>query len=175
MDLPADKRRASRRQDSRRAAGRATPGARRPFLMPKRRYGTGSPFQRAAEQPELYRFLDAGNTEAGRTLSEPASKKRRCTKSRDAGQRLGGERYGDFSLASLPMVQWRRKPAATRRACPDAGAGERARRAPRRSLGAYQRATGASIAVNGAERDRRQRGASAKGRESGGARRTCGS
>ena len=40
----------------------------------------------------LYRFLDAGNTEAGRTLGEPASKKRRCTKSRDAGQRLGGER-----------------------------------------------------------------------------------
>lgn len=43
--------------------------------------------------PYLYRFLDAGNTEAGRTLSEPASKKRRCTKSRDVGQRLGGERY----------------------------------------------------------------------------------
>jgi hypothetical protein len=42
----------------------------------------------------LYRFLDAGNTEACRTLGEPASKKRRCTKSRDAGQRLGGERYG---------------------------------------------------------------------------------
>ena len=40
----------------------------------------------------MYRFLDAGDTEAGRTLSEPASKKRRCTKSRDAGQRLGGER-----------------------------------------------------------------------------------
>ncbi|HVP98921.1 MAG TPA: hypothetical protein VMS87_06675, partial [Roseiarcus sp.] len=47
----------------------------------------------------LYRFLDAGNTEAGRTLGDPASKKRRCTKSRDAGQRLGGEHYGDFSLA----------------------------------------------------------------------------
>ena len=41
----------------------------------------------------MYRFLDAGNTEAGRTLGEPASKKRRCTKSRDAGQQLGGERY----------------------------------------------------------------------------------
>jgi hypothetical protein len=26
--------------------------------------------------------------------SEPASKKRRCRMSRDAGQRLGGERYG---------------------------------------------------------------------------------
>jgi len=54
------------------------------------------------EGPQLYRFLDAGNTEACRTLGEPASKKRRCTKSRDAGQRLGGERYGDFSLASHP-------------------------------------------------------------------------
>jgi hypothetical protein len=51
------------------------------------------------ERPQLYRFLDAGNTEAGRTLGEAASKKRRCTKSRDAGQRLGGEHYGDFSLA----------------------------------------------------------------------------
>jgi hypothetical protein len=36
-------------------------------------------------------------------LRAPASKKRRGTKSRDAGQRLGGERYGDFSLASHPM------------------------------------------------------------------------
>jgi hypothetical protein len=46
------------------------------------------------ERPELYRFLDAGDTEAGRTLSEPASKKRRCTKSRDAGQRLGASAMG---------------------------------------------------------------------------------
>jgi hypothetical protein len=36
-------------------------------------------------------------------LRPPASKKGRGTKSRDAGQRLGGERYGDFSLASHPM------------------------------------------------------------------------
>jgi hypothetical protein len=38
--------------------------------------------------------LDAGNAKAFRMRSRPASKKRRGTKSREAGQRLGGERYG---------------------------------------------------------------------------------
>jgi hypothetical protein len=52
------------------------------------------------ERPQLYRFLDAGSTEAGRTLGEPASKKRRCTKSRDVGQRLGGERYEVLDLGN---------------------------------------------------------------------------
>ena len=33
-------------------------------------------------------------------LRRPASKKRQGTKSREAGQRLGGERYGDFRLAA---------------------------------------------------------------------------
>jgi hypothetical protein len=37
--------------------------------------------------------LDAGGAETIRMRRRPASKKRRCTKSRDAGQRLGGERY----------------------------------------------------------------------------------
>ena len=61
--------------------------------------GSFPPSPAVHERSLVYRFLDAGNTEAGRTLGEPASKKRRCTKSRDAGQRLGGEHYGDFSLA----------------------------------------------------------------------------
>ena len=33
----------------------------------------------------------------------PASKKRQGTKSREAGQRLGSERYGDFRLAAHSM------------------------------------------------------------------------
>jgi hypothetical protein len=51
----------------------------------------------------LCRFLDAGDTEALRTLGKPASKKRQGTKSRSAGERLGGERYGDFRLAAHSM------------------------------------------------------------------------
>jgi hypothetical protein len=47
----------------------------------------------ALRRPELYRFLDAGGAETIRMRRRPASKKRRCTKSRDAGRRLGGERY----------------------------------------------------------------------------------
>jgi hypothetical protein len=48
--------------------------------------------------------LDAGNTETRRTLSEPASKKRQGTKSREVGQRLGGERYGELMLAPSLMA-----------------------------------------------------------------------
>ena len=46
------------------------------------------------------RFLDAGNNETLRTLSEPASKKRQGTKSREVGHWPGSERYGD--LMSVP-------------------------------------------------------------------------
>jgi hypothetical protein len=46
--------------------------------------------------PRLCRFLDAGSTETFRTLSQPASKKRRGTKSREGWRRLGGDRYGDL-------------------------------------------------------------------------------
>ena len=51
----------------------------------------------------LYRFLDAGNAKTFRMRSRPASKKRRGTKSRDAGQQLGSERYGDLMCGP---VRW---------------------------------------------------------------------
>ena len=51
----------------------------------------------------MCRFLDAGGTETLHTRGEPASKKRQGTKSREAGRRLGGERYGDFRLAAHSM------------------------------------------------------------------------
>ena len=60
---------------------------------------------RLPERSVLCRFLDAGGTEAFRPLGEPASKKRQGAKSREAGQRLGGERYGDFRLAQLPFFR----------------------------------------------------------------------
>ena len=47
-----------------------------------------------AEWPELYRFLDAGSDETVRTLSEPASKKRRGTKSRGVWGRVGSRAMG---------------------------------------------------------------------------------
>jgi hypothetical protein len=50
------------------------------------------------ERPELYRFLDAGNTEAGRMHRRPASKKRRGTKSREVGRRRSSECYELFDL-----------------------------------------------------------------------------
>jgi hypothetical protein len=37
-------------------------------------------------------------------LSEPASKKRQGTKSREVGQRLGSERYGDLMLGPSSVV-----------------------------------------------------------------------
>ena len=50
--------------------------------------------------PLLCRFLDAGNTETLRMVGEPASKKRRGTKSREAGERAGGERYEVLALGN---------------------------------------------------------------------------
>ena len=44
---------------------------------------------KGTELPPLYRFLDAGSAETFRMRSWPASKKRRGTKSRDAGQAAG--------------------------------------------------------------------------------------
>ena len=46
------------------------------------------------ERQELYRFLDAGSDETVRTLSEPASKKRRGTKSRGVWGRVGSRAMG---------------------------------------------------------------------------------
>jgi len=48
--------------------------------------------------------LDAGNAEVLRTLSELASKKRQGTKSRDFGERLGSEGYGDLMLAPSSLA-----------------------------------------------------------------------
>ena len=49
-------------------------------------------------QPELYRFLDAGDTETFRMRSRPASKKRRGTKSREVGRRRSSECYEVLDL-----------------------------------------------------------------------------
>jgi hypothetical protein len=130
----------------------------------------------AAGWPELYRFLDAGNTEAGRALSEPASKKRRCTKSRDAGQRLGGERYGDFSLVSLAS-KWSGGGASLRRRAGHAWMRERAREREKRLRRRLKGIDGRrAIDRRGPGREgSHRREASAKGRESGGAQKGSGS
>ena len=52
----------------------------------------------------LCRFLDAGNDESLGRLSWPASKKRQGTKSREVGNWLGSERYGDLMLAPISMM-----------------------------------------------------------------------
>src|SRR5262245_4096272 len=49
-------------------------------------------------------FLDAGNNETLRTLSEPASKKRQGTKSREVGHRPRSECYGDLMPAPTSMI-----------------------------------------------------------------------
>jgi len=48
--------------------------------------------------------LDAGNDETVLALRRPASKKRQGTKSREVGERLSSERYGDLILAPAVMV-----------------------------------------------------------------------
>ena len=116
------------------------------------------------ERPELYRFLDAGIDETVRALSEPASKKRRGTKSREVGHPAAQRALWGLVLAPRSRLGRGELHALHARA------GERARKASRPALEGYQRAPGASIAMNRVERDRRQRGASAKGRDSGGAR-----
>ena len=50
--------------------------------------------------PELYRFLDAGDTESFRMRSRPASKKRRGTKSREVGHRRSSECYEVLDLGN---------------------------------------------------------------------------
>ena len=50
--------------------------------------------------PVLYRFLDAGGTEAFRMRSRPASKKRRGTKSREVGHRRSSECYEVLDLGN---------------------------------------------------------------------------
>ena len=102
----------------------------------------------ARESPLLYRFLDAGSTETFRMRSRPASKKRRGTKSRDAGQQLGSERYGD--LMGEP-VRWGPLPwSGDLHACKRERASERKASPP--AVEGYERALGGLIVVNRVER-----------------------
>ena len=96
----------------------------------------------------------------------PASKKRQGTKSRSAGRRLGGERYGDFRLAPHSMLARHRGGAARMPAC---GGGRGSGRSVPAGSEGYRRAPGGWIARNRVERDRRRRGAGARERQSGGA------
>lgn len=127
---------------------------------------------RAVQRAELCRFLDAGGTKPLGTLGEPASKKRRGTKSRGVWGRVGSQRYGDLIFAPIMTVGAKLAP----------GGLDRVRK------GSWKRALGISVAAWGvstggrivdwrgfAERDRRRRRASAAERESGGARRRSGS
>ena len=120
----------------------------------------------------LCRFLDAGGAKPLGTLGEPASKKRRGTKSRGVWGRVGSQRYGDLIFAPIMTVGAKLAP----------GGLDRVRK------GSWKRALGISVAAWGvstggrivdwrgfAERDRRRRRASAAERESGGARRRSGS
>ena len=116
--------------------------------------------------------MDAGNAEVLRTLSELASKKRQGTKSRDFGERLGSEGYGDLMLAPSSLAG-----ATLGRGDLDAWTqgGRERDKGVSAGVGAYRQAPGALIGVNRVERDRRQRGASVTERDSGGARRRSGS
>ena len=58
----------------------------------------------APTQPLLCRFLDAGGTKPLGTLGEPASQKRRGTKSRGVWGRVGSQRYGDLISAPIMTV-----------------------------------------------------------------------
>ena len=128
--------------------------------------------QNSSQRPMLCRFLDAGGTKPLGTLGEPASKKRRGTKSRGVWGRVGSQRYGDLIFAPIMTVGAKLAP----------GGLDRVRK------GSWKRALGISVAAWGvstggrivdwrgfAERDRRRRRASAAERESGGARRRSGS
>jgi hypothetical protein len=112
----------------------------------------------------LCRFLDAGGTEALHTRGGPASKKRQGAKSRGAGRRLGGERYGDFRLAARSMEAGHWGDATC---MPAPGGGRESERSVPAGFEGRQRAPGALIAMNRVERDRRRRGAGATEREGG--------
>ena len=147
----------------------AASGPNRGFAV-RRRVMTCSPSR--PRPPLLCRFLDAGGTKPLGTLGEPASKKRRGTKSRGVWGRVGSQRYGDLIFAPIMTVGAKLAP----------GGLDRVRK------GSWKRALGISVAAWGvstggrivdwrgfAERDRRRRRASAAERESGGARRRSGS
>src|SRR5437870_13000038 len=94
----------------------------------------------------MCRFLDAGNNEALRTLSRPASKKRQGTKSREVGHRRCSGRYGDLMAALSSMVD------VTLPECrPADHTGEigSVQWASRQALGTDQRVRAASTTVSG--------------------------
>ena len=95
---------------------------------------------------EVCRFLDAGNNETLRTLSEPASKKRQGTKSRELG--AGWQRVL-WGLCVGAELDGGREASTTPPAClhvPEVG---RVQKAFRRALGAHQRAIDALMDVIG--------------------------
>jgi hypothetical protein len=120
----------------------------------------------------LCRFLDAGGIRPIRTLRRPASKKRQGAKSRAAGQRPGGERYGDFRLAAHSMEAGRWGDATWRL---HAATGESVKEASRAGFEGCRRGPGAWTALNRVERNRRGRGTSAAERGCGGERKKSGS
>ena len=104
-----------------------------------------------------------------------AGRRPKSVEARSRGEFAGGSAASAMGFDVSAELDGARDTGAMRPAWLHAGAGESARRAPRRALGAYQRATGGSIAVNRVEKNRRQREASAKGWESGGAQSGSGS
>jgi hypothetical protein len=120
----------------------------------------------------LCRFLDAGNNETLRTLSEPASKKRQGTKSRAVGRWLAASAMGIMCRCRARWWAGGEHDAT----CMSARAGGR-ESAEGISAGAWSASTGdrRTDGCDWVERDRRRRGASASERESRNAHRRSGS
>jgi hypothetical protein len=133
-----------------------------------------APAQRAGAQRlcALCRFLDAGNNETLRTLREPASKKRQGTKSRAVGRWLAASAMGIMCRCRARWWAGGEHDAtcmSARAGCQESAEGI--------SAGAWSASTGdgRTDGCDWVERDRRRRGASASGRESGNAHRRSGS
>ena len=69
------------------------------FRPRPRRFCAGLWLQAARRQSAVVQVFGRRQHERRLALRRPASKKRQGTKSREAWERLGGERYGDFRLA----------------------------------------------------------------------------
>src|SRR6476620_1295978 len=102
------------------------------------------------------RFLDAGNNETLRTLSEPASKKRQGTKSQAVGRWLAASAMGIMCRCRARWWAGREHDAT----CMSARAGGR-ESAEGISAGAWSASTGdrRTDGCDWVERDRRRRGA----------------
>src|SRR6476660_6984506 len=106
--------------------------------------------------PVVCRFLDAGNNETLRTLSEPASKKRQGTKSRAVGRWLAASAMGIMCRCRARWWAGGEYDAT----CMSARAGGR-ESAEGISAGAWSASTGdrRTDGCDCVERDRRRRGA----------------